>query len=449
MIGYDQEFTSPPSAQLAEFMATGWAPRPPRDPADADEPWVPAAGITAKRRAALAARRPGQRVVVPAGRAPVRSGDEHYAFRPDSDYVWLTGDQSPDGVLVLEPSGEAVLYLDPPADRSDDGFWRDAVRGELWVGPRPSLGEVAARLDIEVRPRALLSGLSLAVHEPDDELRRVLAELRLVKDEWETGQLRSAMDATAAGFAQAARAMRDGSATSERDVDALFGASARAGGNGTGYKTIAAAGPHASVLHWTRNDGPLRAGDLLLLDAGAETRSLYTADVTRTLPISGRFTARQREVYQIVLAAQDAGLAAVRPGRPYRDCYRATARVLAEGLSDLGVLPVSAEESLRADCGLHRRWTLCGPGHMLGLDVHDCGQARSELYIDGVLEPGYVLTVEPGLYFQHDDLLLPPDLRGIGVRIEDDVLVTDDGCELLSGNLPRTPDDIEAWMASL
>jgi Xaa-Pro aminopeptidase len=177
--------------------------------------------------------------------------------------------------------------------------------------------------------------------------------------------------------------------------------------------------------------------------------SLYTADVTRTLPVSGRFTPRQREVYQIVLAAQDAGLAAVRPGRPYRDYYRAIARVLAEGLSDLGVLPVSAKESLREDCGLHRRWTLCGPGHMLGLDVHDCTQARSELYIDGTLEPGYVLTVEPGLYFQPDDLLLPEDLRGIGVRIEDDVLVTDDGCELLSGNLPRTPDDIEAWMSSL
>lgn len=446
---YNQEFTTPPSARLAEFMATGWAPRPAPTLADPDEPWIPSAEITAKRRVALAARRPGERVVVPSGRAPTRTGDQDYAFRADSDYVWLTGDQSPDGVLVLEPSGEAVLYLDPPADRSDDGFWRDAVRGELWVGPRPSLDSVAARLGIEVRPRALLSGLSLAVHEPDDELRRVLAELRLVKDEWETGQLRSAMEVTAAGFTEVARAMRQGSATSERDVDAVFGASARIGGNGVGYKTIAAAGPHASVLHWTRNDGPLRSGDLLLLDAGAETRSLYTADVTRTLPISGRFTARQREVYQIVLAAQDAGLAAVRPGRPYRDYYRATARVLAEGLSDLGVLPVSAEESLRADCGLHRRWTLCGPGHMLGLDVHDCGQARSELYIDGVLEPGYVLTVEPGLYFQHDDQLLPEDLRGIGVRIEDDVLVTDDGCELLSGNLPRTPDDIEAWMASL
>jgi Xaa-Pro aminopeptidase len=446
-MSYDQEWTTPPSARLAEFMATGWAPR--LEPADADVPWAPPAELSAKRRAALAARRPGERVVVPSGRAPVRSADQNYAFRADSDYVWLTGDQSPDGVLVLEPSGEAVLYLNPPADRSDDGFWRDAARGELWVGPRSSLDTVAARLGIEVRPRALLSGLSLAVHEPDDELRRVLAELRLAKDEWETGQLRSAMDITAVGFTDVARAMRNGTVTSERDVDAVFGASARAAGNGAGYQTIAAAGPHASVLHWTRNDGPLRSGDLLLLDAGAETMSLYTADVTRTLPISGRFTPRQREVYQIVLAAQDAGLAAVRPGRPYRDYYRAIARVLAEGLSDLGVLPVSAEESLREDCGLHRRWTLCGPGHMLGLDVHDCTQARSELYIDGVLEPGHVLTVEPGLYFQPDDLLLPEDLRGIGVRIEDDVLVTDDGCDLLSGNLPRTPDDIEAWMASL
>jgi Xaa-Pro aminopeptidase len=184
-----------------------------------------------------------------------------------------------------------------------------------------------------------------------------------------------------------------------------------------------------------------------VIDAGAETDTLYTADITRTLPVSGTFTAIQREVYEIVLAAQQAALAEIAPGKAYRDYYRAVAQVLADGLEQLGVLPVSAADSLREDSGLHRRWTLCAPGHMLGLDVHDCGDAPAESYIDGVLRPGMVLTVEPGLYFQRYDELVPAPLRGLGVRIEDDVLVTPDGCELLSAAVPRTPDAVEQWLA--
>lgn len=448
---YQQEFTTPPSPRLAEFMATGWARGGMPPSAQPGSPAPPTEMMRA-RREALAARRPGERIVVPAGRAPVRTNDQYYPFRADSDYVWLTGDQTADGVLVLDPSGDATLYLEPPSDRTEDTFWRDAARGELWNGPRPALDTVAGRLGLDVRPLAELARLSIAIQEPDDDVRRTLAELRLVKDDWEIAELRHAVALTTDGFADVARALRAVSATTERDIDAVFGASVRAAGNGCGYQTIAAAGPHAAVLHWIRNDGPLRAGDLLLLDAGAETRSLYTADVTRTMPVSGRFTARQREVYQIVLAAQDAGLAALKPGAPFRDYHRACADVLAAGLGDLGLLPVSVEESLREDCGLHRRWTLCAPGHMLGLDVHDCGQARASQYMDGVLEPGQVLTVEPGLYFQPDDLLIPGELRGLGVRIEDDVLITADGCELLSGGsggLPRSADDIEAWLADV
>lgn len=189
-------------------------------------------------------------------------------------------------------------------------------------------------------------------------------------------------------------------------------------------------------------------GQLLLMDAGVETNSLYTADVTRTFPVSGRFTPLQRRVYEIVLAAQDAALLMVRPGQPFRAFYAESARVLAEGLADLGVLPVSAEESLAPDSGLHRRWTLCSPGHMLGLDVHDCGSARAPEYLDGILEQGHVLTVEPGLYFQANDELVPAELRGLGFRIEDDLVVTADGYDLLSASLPRAVDDIEAWLAA-
>jgi Xaa-Pro aminopeptidase len=460
-----QQWTAPPSPRLAEFMAQGWgaggeaslAPAPPPD-------------LTARRRAALSARLPGERLVIPAGLPPVRSGDQRYPFRPDSDYVWLSGDQSAAGVLVLDPDGgghRPTLYLRPPSGRGNDGFWRDSVGGELWVGARPTLDALSAALGIDCRPRdelkklpdhgipaRMLRGADAEAEtllpgdaqDRDDVLRVTLAELRLVKDEWELRQLRTAISVTADGFRDVARALRDGTASTERDAEALFTRRARAGGNGAGYQTIAAAGPHATILHWTRNDGQLRGGELLLLDAGAETATLYTADITRTIPVSGRFSPLQREVFEIVLAAQDAAIGAVGPGRAFRDYHRAAAAVLAAGLRRLGVLPVPAEESLREDCGLHRRWTLCAPGHMLGLDVHDCECARQERYTDGVLEPGQVLTVEPGLYFQSGDELLPPALRGLGIRIEDDVLVTSDGCELLSGALPRTPGDIEAWM---
>jgi Xaa-Pro aminopeptidase len=154
-------------------------------------------------------------------------------------------------------------------------------------------------------------------------------------------------------------------------------------------------------------------------------------------------------VYALVLRAQEAGIAAVRPGASFKAFHIAAQRVLAQGLHDMGLLTIPVEESLREDVELHKRWTLHNTGHMLGMDVHDCAAARSERYKDGTLEPGIVLTVEPGLYFQPDDLLVPEDLRGIGVRIEDDVLVTDDGCEVLSRDLPKDPATLERWMGEL
>ena len=466
-------FREPPSARLSDYMRQGWsgdAERPSPPPA-------PPAELTAKRRAALSARWPGVRLIIPAGQPRLRSGDSHYPFRPDSSYVWLTGDQAAGGVLVMEPVGgehEATLYVQPPSGRNDDSFWLDGAHGELWVGPRPELADLSERLGVACAPRAdldtFLSGpqadcrsfvlrridpqidAAVAVADAQDEqwLRASLAEIRLVKDEWEIGQLRAAVEISVAGFADAARVLRQaavGAPVGEREVETAFARRARAGGAGPGYATIAAAGWHATILHWTRNDGPLRPGELIVLDAGAETGTLYTADLTRTLPVSGTFTALQREVYEIVLAAQQAAFAEIGPNKPFRGYHKAIAHVLATGLEQLGVLPVSATESLREDCGLHRRWTLCAPGHMVGLDVHDCGDAPAESYIDGVLRPGNVLTVEPGLYFQRYDELAPVALRGLGVRIEDDVLVTPDGCELLSRTLPRTADDIEEWLA--
>ncbi|MDR1427056.1 MAG: M24 family metallopeptidase, partial [Bifidobacteriaceae bacterium] len=211
--------------------------------------------------------------------------------------------------------------------------------------------------------------------------------------------------------------------------------------------TIAAAGPHATTLHWTANTGPVRPGDLLLLDAGVEVDSLYTADITRTIPVDGHYSPVQRRVWEAVVDAADAGFAAAVPGARFRDVHDAAMRVIAKHLDDWGLLPVGASESLSPAGQQHRRWMVHGTSHHLGIDVHDCARARAELYLDGILEPGMVFTIEPGLYFKTEDLTVPPQYRGIGARCEDDVLITANGNENLSAALPRRADEIEAWMA--
>ncbi len=258
---------------------------------------------------------------------------------------------------------------------------------------------------------------------------------------------RQTADSFAAVVAELPEAVRRG--RGERWVEGIFGLHARHAGNAVGYDTIAASGDHACTLHWIRNDGDLRDGDLILIDAGVELDSLYTADVTRTLPINGRFSDAQRKVYDAVYAAQQAGIAAAQPGAKFSDVHRAAVTVIAEHLYAWGLLPVSPEESLTDEGGQHRRWMVHGTSHHLGLDVHDCAQARREVYREGTLEPGMVITVEPGLYFNRDDELLPAELRGIGVRIEDDIAITATGNVNLSAGLPSRSAEVESWMASV
>ncbi|MES9506898.1 aminopeptidase P family protein [Streptomyces sp. NPDC000609] len=456
------------SDELAANMKSGWA--------DTElhgvEP-IAQAAHTAARRAALSARFPGERLVVPAGNLRTRSNDTEYAFRASTEYAYLTGDQTQDGVLVLEPTAdghEATIHLLPRSNRENGEFWLDG-QGELWVGRRHSLAEAEQLLgipakDVRELPAALTeatgpvrnvrghdAGIEAALTdkvtaERDEELRVFLSEARLVKDAFEIAELEKACDATARGFEDVVKVLDKAEATSERYIEGTFFLRARIEGNDIGYGSICAAGPHATTLHWVRNDGAVRSGELLLLDAGVETNDLYTADVTRTLPINGTFTPLQRKIYDAVYEAQEAGIAAVRPGADFRDFHDAAQRVLAEKLVEWGLLgDLSVDKVL--ELGLQRRWTLHGTGHMLGMDVHDCAAARTETYVNGTLEPGVCLTVEPGLYFQADDLTVPEEYRGIGVRIEDDILVTEDGNRNLSDKLPRRSDEVEEWMARL
>lgn len=504
----------PDSDAFKAFITSGWAPR-----AELDVEPLPAAPYTVARRAALSARFPGARLVVPAGPLKTRSNDTDYRFRPHSAFAHLTGygtDQEPDAVLVLHPvepgTGDggsdhhAVLYVRPLAARDTEEFYADSRYGEFWVGARPSLDDVTTATGVEarhvdelrdalakdvgpggvtllvvagadeavealveaIRAEAGLDDVEAAQDEQlteaewlaraeaayrrtDAALVGAVSELRLVKDAHEVEQMREAVAATIAGFEEVVRNLpravehRRG----ERVIETTFDAHARLEGNTVGYETIAAAGEHATTLHWIRNDGVVRTGELVLLDAGVEVDSLYTADVTRTLPVDGEYTEVQRRVYQAVLDAADAAFAVAVPGARFRDVHAAAMEVIAARLEEWGLLPVSAAESLSQDGQQHRRWMVHGTSHHLGLDVHDCAQARRELYLDGVLEPGMVFTIEPGLYFKADDLAVPEEYRGIGVRIEDDVLVTADGNENLSAALPRRPEDVEAWMARL
>ena len=409
---------------------------------------------------------PGERLVIPAGQPKVRNNDCDYMFRPDTTFAYYTGlgsDYEAGAVLVLNPvdpdSPEAAagkthtpeLFVAPRADNSTEDFFMSAHYGEYWVGPRAGLKEMQAMTGIEthdiaqladalskdvgaeagaVRVRVVsetdpeITSMVESIREAngfadpdknsasDDKLHEFAAEARMVKDGYEINEMRKAVDATKHGFDRLLSALPAAldKPRSERILEGAFNAVSRELGNAIGYDSIVASGPHAPILHWMRNTGVVKTGDMLLVDAGVEVDSLYTADITRTFPTNGK-------------------------------------RVIAERLHDWGLLPVSVEESLSPQGQQHRRWLACGVAHHLGLDVHDCAQARYESYQGAKITPGMIFTIEPGLYFREDDLLIPPEYRGIGIRIEDDVLMTENGPEWISAGIPKQIDDVEAWMA--
>ena len=484
----------PTTDEFRAFVAEDWAPRSGERPTLTE-----AAERAAERRAAVSAAHQGERLVIPAGGLKVRSNDCDYVFRPHSAFAHLTGlgaDREPDAVLVMEPLGgpdeqaghEASLYFRPLAPRDSEEFFGDARYGEFWVGARPSIEDVEAELGLTgrhvaqledavgkdagqvtvrlvrdadrdltarldtVRAQAGADAESLA--ETDAALAHDLSYLRMIKDDWELDQMQQAVDATRVGFEAVIRELPGlpERGRGERWVEGTFGLHARHQGNGVGYDSICASGDHANTLHWIKNDGEVKDGDLILLDAGVELDSLFTADITRTLPVSGTFSPTQREVHEAVAAAQAAGIAAVKPGNKFSDVHAAAIRVVAEHLHAWGLLPegVSVEDTLDTEHGqYHRRWMVHGTSHHLGIDVHDCALATREEYMDAELQPGMVLTVEPGIYFKADDLKVPERFRGIGVRLEDDVVVTEDGCRNLSGDWPHTADEVEAWIADV
>jgi Xaa-Pro aminopeptidase len=444
---------NPNSKEFLDYISSGWQERS----GETISP-SPAADFAKTRRDQVAAEFPGQLIVIEAGAPKTRSNDTEYRYRPHAAFAHLTGWGSktvPDSVLVIDSEQyNQFLFLRPTAGKDSDEFFANPAIGEFWVGARPTLEDVSALLKIDTRDLSELSAHldnKEAITLEDSEIAQFVSELRLVKDSYEIDQMRQAVASSIRGFEDIVKVLPRAAKNprGERIIETAFFARARLEGNDLGYETIAAAGKNACVLHWITNHGPVNNGELVLVDAGVELDSLYTADITRTLPINGKYSDAQLEVYLAVLEAADAAFAVAKPGIKFREVHAAAMKVIANKVADWGILPFSAEESLEADKQFHRRWMVHGTSHHLGLDVHDCAQARKEMYLDAELKEGMIFTIEPGLYFHENDLLAPERFRGIGIRIEDDVLVTKDGVENLSAKLPRTPAEIESWMASL
>lgn len=454
---------------LSSTLIEGWAP----EPVVAHPAVAGAATAAARHRAALVARFPRRALVVPAGESPVRANDTHYGFRPASAYVYLTSDHGEGAVLVIGADETATIYLTQRLGPGTVEYVTDRRTGAVWVGGVPDGPTTAAALAVTVRPRtelaAALAGLDdplvlrgvdaevdrLLPGAPDGGLANAIDDLRAIKDSWEIDRLREACEATARGFADVARQLPNvlsaGGRRGERWLEGTFWRRARYEGNDVGYSSIVAAGRNGTSLHWASTDGDIVAGDLLLADMGVESTSLYTADVTRTMPIDGTWTPWQRKVYQAVYEANRAGIAEVRAGHPFTAAHHAAQWVLADHLHHWGVLDHKPADALHPDlsrpgANAHRRYSLHGTSHMLGLDVHDCAKLERRQYVEADLQVGHCLTVEPGLYFQVNDVTVPAELRGLAVRIEDDVVVTDGEPLVLSSMLPTHPDELVAWM---
>lgn len=400
----------------------------------------------------------------------IRNGDAHYPFRQSSDVYYLTGFVEPETTVVLRPGAEQpfVLFVRP----------RDPER-EVWDGRRAGTegavehfgADVAYPADeLEKRLPELLDSCtelhySLGIDPEFDRMlcrtlgrirrrerrgqrtpdrvidaHRVLHELRLLKDADEVALLKRAAEITASAHTEAMRSARAG--VHEYELEATINHTfRRLGGMGPGYSSIVGAGVNATILHYIENDKVLEDGELVLIDAGCELDH-YTADVTRTFPVNGTFSTPQKRVYEIVLAAQKEAIEMTRPGISLEDIHARCVEILTEGMIELGLLEGTAKE--RIDDGSYKRYYLHRTSHWLGMDVHDVGAYTDDEGEVRPLSPGMVITIEPGLYIADDDDGAPEELRGIGVRIEDDVLITKSGAENLTADTPKEVKDVEA-----
>lgn len=431
--------------------------------------------FAARRRELMALMEPNSIAIVPAAPPRTRSRDTEYPYRQDSDFFYLSGFAEPEAVLVLVPGREHGEYV---------MFCRERDRTmEIWNGYRAGpegavkdfgaddafpIGDVDEILPglIEGRERVyyqmgrdqefdrnvmnwvntIRAKVRSGAHPPGEfiALDHLLHDMRLFKSPAEIKVMQKAADITANAHLRAMEKCRPGMMEFQLEAEFLHEFS-REGSRFPAYSSIVGGGANACVLHYIDNNCELKNGDLVLIDAGAEYHH-YAADITRTFPVGGKFSAEQRALYDVVLKAQLAAIKAVKPGNHWNQPHEAALLELVKGLVQLGLLQGKVDELIASEA--YRRFYMHRTGHWLGMDVHDVGD-----YKVGdqwrVLEPGMVLTVEPGLYVAADDDTVEPRWRGIGIRIEDDVLVTEKGRKVLTAAAPKDPDEIEALMAKI
>ncbi|WP_296248264.1 Xaa-Pro aminopeptidase [Pseudomonas sp. UBA4194] len=435
---------------------------------------IPKSEYARRRKALMAQMVPNSIAILPAAAVAIRNRDVEHVYRQDSDFQYLSGFPEPEAVIALIPGrehGEYVLFCrerNPERELWDglragqEGAIRDFGADDAF--PISDIDDILPGL-IEGRDRvysamgshpefdrhlmewinAIRSKARLGAQPPNEfeALDHLLHDMRLYKSAAELKVMRQAADISARAHVRAMQACRAGlhEYSLEAELDYEF---RKGGAKMPAYGSIVAAGRNACILHYQQNDAPLRNGDLVLIDAGCEI-DCYASDITRTFPVSGIFSPEQKAIYELVLKSQEAAFAAIGPNKHWNQAHEATVRVITTGLVELGLLKGEVDELIAAEA--HRAFYMHRAGHWLGLDVHDVGEYK----VGGewrVLEPGMTLTVEPGIYIAPDNQSVAKKWRGIGVRIEDDVVVTRKGCEVLTGGVPKTVAEIEALMAA-
>lgn len=433
---------------------------------------IPKAEYARRRKALMAQMVPNSIAILPAAAVAIRNRDVEHVYRQDSDFQYLSGFPEPEAVIALIPGrehGEYVLFCrerNPEREQWDglragqEGAMRDFGADDAF--PITDIDEILPGL-IEGRERVysamgsnaefdrrlmdwinvIRSKARLGAQPPNEfvALDHLLHDMRLYKSAAEVKVMREAAAISARAHVRAMQACRAGlhEYSLEAELDYEF---RKGGAKMPAYGSIVAAGRNSCILHYQQNDAPLKDGDLVLIDAGCEI-DCYASDITRTFPVSGRFSPEQKAIYELVLKAQEAAFEVIAPGKHWNHAHEATVRVITEGLVELGLL--KGEVQALIDSEAHRAFYMHRAGHWLGMDVHDVGEYK----VGGqwrVLEPGMALTVEPGIYIAADNQNVAKKWRGIGVRIEDDVVVTRQGCEILTSGVPKTVPEIEALM---
>lgn len=429
--------------------------------------------FAARRQQLMAQLAPGSIAIIAGGSETLRNNDVHYPFRQNSDFMYLTGFAEPDAVAVLVPGREAAQYIlfvrdkDPEREiwdgyragpegavadyDADDAFPIDDI-DDILPGLMEGRSRVYSHMGVDAGfdhqlmawVNQIRARVRLGAQPPEDfsDIAHLLHDQRLIKSTQEIAIMRAAAQLSARAHIRAMQACQPG--VKEYQLQAEIEHECMLGGSPwPAYPAIVGAGDHACVLHYVENSATIKDGDLVLIDAGGELE-YYASDITRTFPANGRFSDAQRSLYELVLRAQLASIAAVKAGATWIAPHDVTVRVLTEGLVELGLLQGDVDTLIENNA--IKPFYMHKTGHWLGMDVHDVGDYK----VGGewrVLEAGMVLTIEPGLYISPNNTEVDERWRGIGIRIEDDVLVTRDGCEILSADVPKDPAEIEALMA--